>query len=128
MIITGCAEGHFKLADESRLPKWLTIPEDMTREDVTITMTTYLFPTEKSIFKLLDKKGNQISVVKGKRFGGYLYPKTLENTPTGYPEGYPSFEIIIANEIIDIIEHSKMEPVFYVSDDPMVWKELGVKQ
>jgi hypothetical protein len=128
VIITGCAEGNFDLAENSRLPKWFKIPEGMTRGDVTITMDTYLFPTEKTIFKLWDKKGNKLSVVKGKRFGGYLYPKELKNPPPGYPEGYPSFEVIIANGIIDIIEHRKMEPVFYISDNPEVWRELGVKQ
>lgn len=128
VIITGCAEANFELAEESRLPKWFKIPEGMTRGDVTVTMDTYLFPTEKSIFKLWDKKGNKLSVVKGKRFGGYLYPKKLKNPPPGYPEGYPSFEVIIADGVVDIIEHRKMEPIFFTTDDPEVWSELGPKK
>ncbi len=128
VILTGCTEGNFDLSEDSRLPKWFKIPEGMTRGDVTVTMDTYLFPTEKTIFKLWDKKGNKLSAVKGKRFGGYLYPKKLKNHHPGYPEGYPSFEVIIANGIIDIIEHRKMEPVFYISDDPKVWREFRVTQ
>lgn len=128
VIIAGCAEGNFELASESRLPKWFKLPEGMGREDVSVTMDTYLFPTEKSIFKLRDKKGNKLSVVRGKRYGGHLYPKELKNPPPGYPKGYPSYEIIIANGVIDIIEHRKMEPIFYTTDDPAIWKEFGVTQ
>jgi len=128
VLVSGCAEGNFDLAEESRLPKWFKIPEGMTREDVTVTMDTYIVPTEKSVFTLKDKKGNQIAEVKGKRFGGYLYPKKLKNPPPSYPEGYPSYEIIIAGGVIDIIEHRKMEPIFYVTDDPAVWSELVPKQ
>jgi len=40
--------------------------------------------------------------------------------------GYPSYEVITLNGITDIIEHRRMEPIFYVTDDPAVWKELGV--
>lgn len=128
VVIIGCAEGNFEIAEESRLPKWFKLPEGVRREDVTVTMDTYLFPTEKSIFKLWDKKGNKLSVVKGKRFGGYLYPKKLKNPPPGYPEGYPAYEVIIADGVIDIIEHRKMEPIFYITDDPTIWKEFGIKQ
>ena len=90
-------------------------------------MDTYLFPTEKSIFKLRDKKGNILATVNGNRFGGYLYPKKLSNSPSGYPDGYPSYEVIISGGVIDIIEHRKMEPIFYTTDDPLVWKDLGPK-
>jgi hypothetical protein len=128
VIITGCAEGNFKLAEESRLPKWFKIPSGMTRQDVTVTMDTYLFPTEKSIFRLWDKKGNELARVKGNRSGGYLYPKKRKNPPQGYPNGYPSYEVIISSSVIDIIEHRKMEPIFYTTDDPAIWKELGAVQ
>jgi hypothetical protein len=52
----------------------------------------------------------------------------LKHPPPGFPPGYPSYELITVNGIIEIIEHRKMEPVFYITDDPAVWKELGVGQ
>jgi hypothetical protein len=55
-------------------------------------------------------------------------PLYLKHPPLGFPAGYPSYEIITVNGITEIIEHRKMEPIFYITDDPAVWKELGVGQ
>jgi hypothetical protein len=50
-------------------------------------------------------------------------PFQLKNPPQGFPSGYPSYEAIIVNGIVEIIEHRKMEPIFYVTDDTAVWKQ-----
>ena len=128
VLITGCAESNFDLAKESRLPKWFSVPQGMARDDLRVTVAYYIVPTEKAVFTLFDKDGNKITVKTGKRYGGYLYPKKLKNPPPGFPEGYPSYEIIVADGVIDIIEHRKMEPIFYMTDNPAVWAEFGVKQ
>lgn len=128
IFLIGCVESSFELSEESRLPKWFTLNDGLTRKDVTVTLDYYLFPTEKSVFKLMDKNRNILSEKKGERVGGYLEPKTLKDPPPGFPAGYPSYEIIGVDGIIDIIEHRKMEPVFYITDDPDVRRELGVKQ
>jgi len=39
---------------------------------------------------------------------------------------YPSYEIITVGRMTEVIEHRKMEPVFYVTDDPTVLSKLGV--
>jgi hypothetical protein len=36
--------------------------------------------------------------------------------------------VVTVNGITDIVERRTMEPVFYMTDDPAVWKELGVQQ
>ncbi len=71
---------------------------------------------------LRDKKGQILTKVYGKEKG--LEPLQLKNLPKGFDHGYPSYEVITVNGITEIIEHRKMEPVFYVTDDPAVWKEL----
>ena len=43
------------------------------------------------------------------------------------PLPYPSYEVITANGITEVIEHRQMEPVFYISDDPRVKEQLGVR-
>lgn len=53
-------------------------------------------------------------------------PIRLKDPRPGFPNDYPSYEVITVKGITDIIEHRKMEPVFYVTDDPAVWSELGV--
>lgn len=45
------------------------------------------------------------------------------NPPQGFPPGYPRYTEIVVKATNELIEHRKMEPVFYVTDDPAVWKE-----
>ncbi len=77
-------------------------------------------------FTLRDKKGQVLTKVHGKTRG--LGPDYLKHPPPGFPPGYPSYSVITANGITDIIEHRKPEPIFYITDDPAVCKELGVGQ
>jgi hypothetical protein len=129
-VMVGCdwiPESTFELASESRLPKWITLPPGLTRADVSITMNYYSNPWGRdSLFMLQDKKGQLRTKVYGKTRG--LGPNYLKHPPPGFPPGYPSYEVITVNGITDIIEHRKPEPIFYVTDDPAVWKELGVTQ
>jgi hypothetical protein len=120
-------ESTFELASESRLPKWITTPPGLTRADVSITMSYYIKPWGGSaIFMLKDAKGQIRIKLYGKVKG--LEPFQLKHAPPGFPAGYPSYEIITVNGITEIIEHRKMEPIFYITDDAAVWKELGVGQ
>ena len=75
---------------------------------------------------MFDKQGHKIAKVTGKLKG--TSPNQLKNPDPGYPTGYPSYEIITVDGVTDIIEHRKGEPIFYLTDDPNVWKELGVAQ
>jgi len=124
--LVGCVESSFNLSDDARLPKWFDIPEGMVREELTVTMDYYVMPSGgKAVFKLFDQNGKRLQKVKGVTRG--KYPIELKSPPSGYPEGYPSYEIITVGGVTDIIEHRYMEPVFYVTDDPKIWEELGVK-
>jgi hypothetical protein len=120
-------ESTFELASESRLPKWITIPSGHTRADVSITMSYYSKLWGWSVvFTLKDAKGQALTKVYGTEKGrGPLY---LKHPPPGFSLGYPAYGVITVNGITDIIEHKKMEPIFFVTDDPAVWKELGVTQ
>ena len=120
-------ESTFALASESRLPKWITLPAGLTRADVSITMSYYIKPWGSSAtFILRETKGKLRTKVDGKVKG--LEPSQLKNPPHGFPPGYPSYEVITVNGITEIIEHRKPEPIFYITDDPAVWNELGVGQ
>jgi hypothetical protein len=134
LIIVGLVIGYawfpestFELASESRLPKWISLPPGLTRADVSITMSYYSVPWGGiATFILQNTKGQTVKKVYGTVKGSE--PLELKHPPPGFPHGYPAYEIITVKGITDIIEHRKMEPVFYVTDDPAVWKELGVAQ
>lgn len=121
--VTGCVESTFQLADSSRLPKWITIPPGLTRTDVSVTMNYYvgLFGRTAEFIEK-DEDGKILSKVNGRLKGPC--PLLLKNPPAGFSPGYPTFEVITVNGQTDIIEHKKMEPIFYVNDDPNVRKEL----
>jgi hypothetical protein len=118
-------ESTFELASESRLPKWITLPSGLTRADVSVTMSLYdsLWGSDVKII-LQDTKGQTLTKVYGVEKGrGTLY---LKHPTQGFPPGYPAYEVITVNGMTEIIEHRKPEPIFYITDDPAVWKELGV--
>ena len=58
----------------------------------------------------------------------YRMTKELESKkrPLGFHKGYPAYEAVTVNGVTDIIEYRKMEPVFYMTDNPAVWRELEV--
>jgi hypothetical protein len=129
-LAIGCEwfpESTFELASESRLPKWITLPSGLTRADVSLTMNCYVKPWGRTAtFILRDRKGKMLAKMDGKLRGGG--PNYLKHPPSGFPPGYPGYEVITVKGMTEIVEHRKMEPIFYITDDPAVWKELGVGQ
>ena len=120
--VNGCLESSFELAGESRLPKWINIPPGLTRGDVVVTMSYYSSPLGGSVeFVGRDKNGKILTRVSGKL---ERYPLHLKNPQPGSDRGYPAFELITLDGITEVIEHKKMEPKFYVSDDPAARREL----
>ncbi len=120
-------EPTFELASQSRLPKWFALPPGLTRADVSLSMSYYTAPWGRSaIFTLQDTKGQIRTKVDGKQKGSE--PLQRKHPPQGFAPGYPSYEVITVNGITEVIEHRKMEPLFYITDDPADWKELGVGQ
>jgi len=121
--MTGCVESTFTLATESRLPRSVTLPSGLTRTDVSVTLSDYTNPLgSDATFMLRDRKGKKLAKINGKVKN--LYPLHLKNPPQGFNPGYPAYEIVVVNGITEIIEHRKMEPVFYVTEDTAVRKEL----
>ena len=121
-VSRGCEyipESMFRLASESRLPKWITLPSGLTRADVSITITYYIVPWGgRSVFILRDSKGKTLEKVYGKDKCGK--PLQLKNPPQGFQSGYPNYEIDAVNGITEIFEQRKPEDILYVTDDPAI--------
>ena len=128
--IVGCKyfpESTFELASESRLPKWFSLPPGLVRGDVSVTMNYYVKPWgETATFILHDTKGHTLAETNGKLKG--IEPLHLKGSSQRDATGYPSFEVVTAKGITEIVEHKKMEPTFYITDNPAVWREfMGVQ-
>ena len=125
LLLNGCEyfpESTFTLANESRLPKWIVLPSDLQRTHASITMNYYINSSGRTAtFTVKNSNGRTIGKFQGS--DKCLKPFTLRNPPHGFPEGYPAYEAITVNGITEIVEHRKMEPIFYVTDDAAVRKE-----
>jgi hypothetical protein len=108
------------------LPKWFTLPPGLSRQDVTAKMNYYVEQTGRTAkFILRDIRTNEkLAEVNGTQKGSE--PLKLRNPRPGPTPGYPSYEIVTANGITEIIEHRRPEPIFYITDDPAVRAELGL--
>jgi len=129
--LAGCLESTFQLSDESRLPKWFVVPEGKDRRDFTVRMELYsTFSGGQAVFKLYNKNNflyiQKYTVTSSEQPD--MQSRQLKSPPKGFPKGYPRYKVITINNITDIIELRKMEPLFYMTDDPQIWQELGVKQ
>jgi hypothetical protein len=118
-------ESTFLLSDDSRLPKWFTLDKGISRSQISVEMSNYISPFgSTATFVLKWRDGRLISKEKGKVHGDhpiYLGP------PTSDPlRQYPSYEIVTVSGVSEVIEHRAMEPVFFVSDDAAVLKQLGL--
>ena len=127
LSLYGCKffpESSFELASDSRLPKWFTLPRGLSRSDVTVMMNYYVTPSGRtSTFILQTTKKQKLAEATGTQRG--LEPLKLKNPRPGFPPGYPSYEIVTVNGMTEIIEHRRMEPIFYITDDPAAWAELA---
>ena len=102
------------------------MPPGMSRRDLSVTMNYYAKPFGRTAtFELYDSQKHRLAKVSGSLRGEEpLY--TSLSSPHGSPSAYPSYEVITVNGVVDIAEHRRMEPVFYMSDEPAAWRELGV--
>jgi hypothetical protein len=127
LAASGCRffpESSFVLADESRLPKWFTLPPAQTRANVTITMDYYTSSSGRTAtFTLRDQAGVVIAKADGRLKG--LQPFRPATKATEAPFAYPSYEIIAVGDTTEVIEHRRMEPIFYVTDDQSVIAEIA---
>lgn len=111
--MVGCRESTFNLANDSRLPRWVTLPPGVARADVSIALDYYTsLGGDDAKVTLRNRGGKTLAEVKGKM-------KCHSSIAS-----YPAYEVVVANGITEVIEHKKMEPKFYITDDPAVKKML----
>ena len=126
LAVIGCdslPESSFELAKDARLPIWFNLPQGLSRADVSVTMNYYVKPTGRSAtFVLHDNKNHILGRVTGTLRGST--PMSVISSSQSGNSSYPSYEVINAEGVSEVIEHKQMEPKFYITDDPAVVKAL----
>jgi hypothetical protein len=124
-FLMGCREAIFNLSDDSRLPKFFSIPDGMSRSDLDVRITSYSELDGGGFYEVyaLYEKGGFVALKK----------VTIENIkgPFRIKENnayYPFYVIVNLDGVIDIAEHRQRNDIIYMVDDPAIWKELGVEQ
>lgn len=126
--VRGCSESQFELATESRLPRWFMLPAGFTRADVRVSFSYYTSfggGTRTATVRLRTGDGSTLQEVVATRRG--REPLTLGRQEDA-GSSYPVYEILTVNDVVEVMEHRRMEPVVYLTDEPEVKKELGVQE
>ena len=115
-LVSGCLESSFQLASESRLPGWEALPPGVTRADVSVTLNYYttLPGASDAEFILKNREGGKLVELKGKVKCQYPYSGL----------SYPRYDAIVVDGTTEILEFRRLEPIFYVNDDPAIRKEI----
>jgi hypothetical protein len=123
-LLNGCSvlpEATFQLATDSRLPRWFEQPAGLSRSQVAVQMDYYVAPWgRRATFTFLGPDRRVIQRVTARVTGDG--PRTSEGKVT---RAYPSYEIVRVGGVVDIVEHRQLEPQFWMTDDPAVWKSLA---
>ena len=118
VMLGSLACANFRLADDSRLPKWFSPPKGITREHIRVTVDYGVLPGRRwARFTMFDRNGHQLGEVTGTMTGSE--PLVLDpSSPTRY-------EVIVVDGVTEVLEHKKPGPELRVSDDAEVQKRLN---
>jgi hypothetical protein len=124
-LLAACnVEADFTLSRESRLPRWFTVGSDRLPNDAIVELIEYSDGTARMTLyrpaemSALGVRGTKQSEVRGEL---QWHPSTLakRNNLGGFDlNSYPHYMVMRVNGTFEILEFRRMEPVFYVSDDP----------
>jgi hypothetical protein len=122
----GCVESEFHLAKDSKLPVWFQIPDGMNRQDLDVILTYYTTgPADITLIDIRDGKSKPIIKIKGENIH---HPEYWAWAQEDWPNrSHPGFVVINVNGVSEIIEHKKMEPLFYVSNEATVQRTIAGK-
>jgi hypothetical protein len=122
----GCIESDFVLSPDSRIPAWFRVSPTARREDYEVTVDYWSGPFGRTAtVSVKTRRGWPLDSVVAEQRGNQ--PLTLvPHSATGRIP-YPTYEVLTARGITEVIEHRRMEPVCYLVDDPEIRNKLGVK-
>jgi hypothetical protein len=132
IIFVGCAgcdlrygvlETSFRLADDSRLPKWFNVPKGYSRSDLRVTIDFYTSPCffcKDTVTTLYGPPPDNKEIMKkaGKFRWHPLSDRDLYNK---YPATkFPNYTIVKVDGIDEVFEQRQAGNSLYITDDPNI--------
>ncbi len=120
----GCVESEFHLAKDSRLPIWFNIPDGIQREDLDVTLTYYTTgPADLTLLDIREGKSKTLTKIKGNNMH---HPEYWAWAQKDRPKrSHPLYVVINVDGISEIIEHKKIAPIFYISNEAAVQNTIS---
>jgi hypothetical protein len=127
IFINGCdprygfMESQLKLAAESRLPKWFSVPPGYDRKDLSVTIDFYTAPSSTRVKMTLYGPPPECKKLDEKAGRSRWHPETEQKS--GGKEGYaifPSYTIISIDGLEEVFEQKRLENLLYVTDYPSI--------
>ncbi len=116
----GSLESEFRLSDSSPLPVWVDpLPEGYERNDVEIILQywTPYFDVDNTVLMvkskgstLVKKTGRSKEPADWSEWAHQDWPKRL----------YPAYSYLTIDGITEVVEHRKLEPIFYISGEQAI--------
>jgi hypothetical protein len=128
-LLSGCLpEASFELASDSPLPRWFSLPDGLTRADVSVKEDDYTgFSGRSAVFTLRNKSGDTIDEVTATIKGWEPITFSGKTAGGGFNEhSYPLYERMTARGVTEVIESKELSDIFYVNEDPQVRAKLGL--
>jgi hypothetical protein len=117
-------ESQFHLAPESRLPRWFTEATEYKREDLDVEIYYYTPPFGKTnlIAYLIGPPPERKKLQK--KYGVERWHPGSEKRWYAKYDHYPNFNLATVDGVTELIEHRHMAPIFHVSDDPELKRDI----
>ena len=116
----GFIEAEFRLASESRLPKWLTLPPGYSRRDISIGFIFYTHPFKNYVKCIVygpDPERKKLNEQVGTQ---RYHPDTEKKNRSDYPR----YIIIKIDGIEEVFEHRQRGDILCVTDDSKITSVL----
>ena len=121
----GCVESNFRLAPESRLPRWFSLPDGYSRDEVSVDIDLYSSLVDKDVKTILKKRAPDFKTLSVKIGTIRKHPVIVNKID---PEvGIPNYSIITVDGIEEVFEQRRKDDVLYISDDPKFTNALKQK-
>src|SRR5262245_16097194 len=128
LILTACnsgVESQFTLTQDSRLPKWVMLPAGVRRDEVSVELS-YRAGSDPRVRVLKEQWPfrKTLQDVTAKRFGDQTGPVKLD-FPSSDPRYDFIYEVLVVGGVVDILEHPCPCLEVRMTDDGVVWAQLG---